>query len=84
MRIEDPNSRTMQKDYDQSDVAHLLRKRDWRSYDEMITWLQQEGDADARLTPGEVAHMVQDMSKLKKRKAQFIKEPDRLYHELKH
>lgn len=83
MKLEAPNSRAMQKDYEQSDVAHMLRKREWHSYDEMIKWLEREGDSDPRLTPSEVSHLVQDLSKLKQRKAQFIKEPDRLYQELK-
>lgn len=83
MKLEDPNSDRMQKDYEPSDVAHVLRKREWHNYDEMIKWLEQEGDNDRRLAPGEVSHMIQDLSKLKQRKAQFITEPDRLYQELK-
>lgn len=83
MQLYDPNSREMQKDYEQSDVAHVLRKREWHSYDEMIRWLDKEGDNDRRLTPGEVSHMVEDLTRLKKSKREFISDPDQLYRELK-
>ncbi|MEV1288018.1 hypothetical protein [Micromonospora sp. NPDC049679] len=83
MKLSDPTSRKKEKDYDQSDVEHLLRKRPWRSYDEMIGWLEQEGDEDRRFTPGEVARMVQDLSRLKERKAQFTTDPERLCREMK-
>ncbi|WP_213457127.1 hypothetical protein [Rhizomonospora bruguierae] len=73
----------MRKDYEQSDVAHLLRKREWHGYDEMIRWLKQDGDADSRLTPREVSHMVEDLSRLRQRKTRFITEPQQLYRELK-
>lgn len=83
MQVHDPSSNRMEKDYEQSDLERLLGKRQWRSYDEMIGWLEQEGDADRRFTPGEVSHLVQDLSRLKERRVEFITDPTRLYQELK-
>jgi hypothetical protein len=71
------------KDYEQSDVKHLLKVRRWHSYDEIIDWLRREGDADSKLTPSEVGHLVDDLSRLRKRRAEFITDSTRLYHELK-
>jgi hypothetical protein len=71
------------KDYEESDVRHLLKVRPWRSYDEMISWLRREGDADSRLTTSEVGHLVNDLSRLQHRKAALITDSTRLYHELK-
>lgn len=83
MKLEDPHSKQMQKDYEQSDIQRLMGKREWHSYDEIINWLKKEGDNDRRFTPGEVRHMIDDFGKLKSRKAQFITEPGKLYQELK-
>lgn len=71
------------KDYEQSDVEHLMRVRQWRSYPEMIGWLERDGDADPRLTPGEVKHLVEDLSRLHQRRTHFIADPGELYRELK-
>lgn len=71
------------KDYEQSDVKHLLKVRRWHSYDEIIDWLLREGDADSRLTPSEVGHLVDDLSRLRTRRSEFITDSTRLYHELK-
>jgi hypothetical protein len=83
MKLEDPQSKQMQKDYEQSDIERLMGKREWRSYDEIINWLKKEGDNDRRFTPGEVQHMIDDFNKLKARKAQFITDPGKLFQELK-
>jgi hypothetical protein len=72
-----------QKDYDASDVQHLLRIRQWRSYDEMIKWLQREGDNDNELTQGEVRHLIDDLSRIRQRGPEMISDPNQLYKELK-
>jgi hypothetical protein len=71
------------KDYEQSDVKHLLKVRRWRGYDEMIDWLRRDGDADSKLTPSEVGHLVDDLSRLRHSGTAFITDPTRLYDELK-
>jgi hypothetical protein len=71
------------KDYEQSDVKHLLKIRRWRSYDEMIDWLRRDGDADSKLTPSEVGHLVDDLSRLRRDGTAFTTDPTRLYDELK-
>ncbi|SDZ39932.1 hypothetical protein SAMN05444365_11332 [Micromonospora pattaloongensis] len=83
MKLSDPTSRKKDKDYDQSDVEHLLRKRPWHSYDQMVNWLKEEGDEDRRFTPGEVERMIADLSRLQERRVPFTKDPDRLCHEMK-
>jgi hypothetical protein len=72
-----------QKDYDESDVAQVLRKANPRNFNEMIRWLRQEGDNDRRLTSSEVGKMIEDASKVKARKKEFINDPGRLYREMK-
>lgn len=84
MQVHDPSSREKENDYTQSDVERLLGKRQWRNYDEMISWLDREGDADRRFTPGEVRHLMEDLSRLKQRRTEFITDPGRLFQELKH
>jgi hypothetical protein len=72
-----------QKDYDQSDVAHLLRKANPRSFDDILAYLNRVGASDSRLTPSEVARMTEDTTRLKQRKQEFIDDPVRLYREMK-
>ena len=83
IRISDPTSQAMEKDYDESDVEHVLRVRDWRSWDELISWLRAEGDDDNELTPGEVRHMVEDFQRLKERGVEFTTDPITVYNEAK-
>ncbi|MGN9779483.1 hypothetical protein ACTMS0_27585 [Micromonospora sp. H33] len=83
MRIHDPASQATEKDYDVTDIERLMGKREWTSYDEVIKWLEREGDADRRFTPGEVRHMIEDFSRLRDAKRSFIRDPERLCDELK-
>ena len=83
MKTYNPNSNAMEKDYDVTDIERLMGKREWRSYDEMIKWLQKEGDADRRFTPGEVKHMIDDLSKVKKSGQSMARNPEQLYQQLK-
>jgi hypothetical protein len=76
-------TRNLQKDYDISDVEHLMRVRAWRNYTEMIDWLKRDGYDDNELTPGEVDHLVGDLSRAVQRKTEFTSDPQRLYKELK-
>lgn len=76
-------TRNMEKDYDVSDIQHVMRVRSWRSYDDMIGWLRHDGMDDNELTPGEVEHMIEDLSRLKQQKKELITDPDQLYKALK-
>lgn len=73
----------MQKDYEISDIERLMGKRDWKSYDEVISWLKKEGDADRRFTPGEVQYMISDLSQMRDSKQKFIQDPEQLYQKMK-
>jgi hypothetical protein len=79
IKIHDPASRAKDKQYEESDLEHVLRRREWRGWDELISWLREEGDDDRRLTPGEVKHMVEDLSRLKEKGVQFTNDPQALY-----
>jgi hypothetical protein len=83
VRVHDPTSRAQDKDYDQSDVEHLVRVRDWHDWDELLDWLRREGDDDKRLTPGEVRALVRDAERARDRRAPFSLDVDRLWTELR-
>jgi hypothetical protein len=76
-------NRNTTKDYDASDVEHLMKVRSWKNYAEMIGWLKRDGYDDNELTPGEVDHLLQDLEGAVQRKAAFVTDPDKLYKELK-
>jgi hypothetical protein len=79
IKIHDPASKAKEKQYEETDLAHVLGRRDWRDWDELISWLREQGDNDRRLTPGEVKHMVEDLSRLKEQGVPFTKDPHTLY-----
>ncbi|MFG2054276.1 hypothetical protein ACGFI9_09600 [Micromonospora sp. NPDC048930] len=83
MKIHDPASQAMQKDYDVTDIERLMGKRDWKNYDDVINWLKKEGDEDRRFTPGEVQHMIDDFSRARDKGIDFVHEPEQLYKKLK-
>ena len=80
IRVHDPASREKEKqDYEQGDLEGVLRAREFRNWDELISWLREEGDELRRLTPGEVKQMVDDLTHLKERGAPFTTDPAELY-----
>jgi hypothetical protein len=83
VKTHDPASGAMEKDYDVTDIERLMGKRDWKSPDDVIKWLQKEGDADRRFTPGEVRHMIEDFSRLRDTGKPLPQDPEQLYMSLK-
>lgn len=83
MKTHDPASKATEKDYEVTDIERLMGKREWKSYDEVIKWLQEEGDADRRFTPGEVRHMIEDFSRMRDSKKPMPQDPEKLFQELK-
>jgi hypothetical protein len=81
IKIHDPASRATEKTYEESDLKNVLQRRDWQNWDELISWLREEGDDYRRLTPGEVKHMVQDLSRLKEQGKPFTKDAHQLFQE---
>jgi hypothetical protein len=79
IKVHDPASRETEKDYTESDVESVMRVREWKNWDEVISWLRKEGDNHRRLTPGEVKHMVEDFTRLKEQGVPFTTQPDEVY-----
>jgi hypothetical protein len=79
VKIHDPASRETQKQYTESDVESVLREREWRDWNEVISWLREQGDNHRRLTPGEVRAMVEDFTRLKDQGAPFTTDPQEIF-----
>jgi hypothetical protein len=79
IKVTDPTSDRKQKDYDESDIQHLMRVRDWHDWKEIVAWLREEGDNDNELTPGEVRQMIADFEELQRRGMPFTTDPHRVY-----
>jgi hypothetical protein len=65
--------------YRQSDVEVLLRRGSWRNWDDAIRWLEENGEADGELAPGEALAMRADLMSLRDRGFRFTHKPDELY-----
>lgn len=63
------------KGYHISDMETLFSRGDWASYDDVIKWLEDKGEQDNELTPGEVVAMKEDLENLKKKGVEFSKNP---------
>ncbi len=57
-------TRDIHKDYDRSDVEHVFRVAQPKSWEDVDKWLQKNGLTDNELTPGETAHMIADLKEV--------------------
>jgi len=71
-------SREQGKPYDASDIEVVMRQGDWRNWDDVIEWLQKEGDNHRRLRTDEVRQMVDDFRRLKEKGKPFTNDPNEL------
>jgi hypothetical protein len=79
---QDPN-RDWTKNYDESDVAHVLKASDAHNWNDAIKYLDRNGMNDNELTPGETIHMKEDLQKAVKGKAGFSGDPKQAYKALR-
>lgn len=69
----------MKRDYTESDVEVVYRRGQWRSWDDVIRWLETKGEQDNELTPGEVIAMVEDFRRLNQSGVPFTNDPHRAF-----
>jgi hypothetical protein len=72
-------ARKMTQDYAESDVEAVWRRGDWHNYQDVVKWLETEGNDDNELTPGEVQAMDQDIKRLMNDGKPFSSDPDQVY-----
>jgi hypothetical protein len=66
-------------DYGLGDVQALYRRSEWHNWREAIKWLQEFGEQDNELTPGETVAMVEDLRSLAESRAPFVMNPEQAY-----
>jgi hypothetical protein len=79
VNFEDTPNKDKEESYQRSDVEVVFRRGDWHSWDEVIDWLGDRGEADNELTPGEVIAMKEDFENLKKQGEKFTNDPDAVF-----
>jgi len=62
-------------DYEQGDMKTVFRRGQWRNWNDAIKWLQENGERDNELTPGETIALVEDLRSLAESKAPFTMDP---------
>lgn len=73
--------------YHPSDLEVLFRRGNWQNWDDAIHWLEENGEADEELGPGEAQAMRQDLLSLRDGGFRFTHKPDEVYkmaHEHRH
>jgi len=76
-------TRDIHKDYEKSDLEHVYRTAQPKSWQDIDSWLQKNGLRDNELTPGETAHMLADLKEVEKAKVPFTANPDEAVSVLK-
>ena len=60
------------KQYTAQDLQHLYKIRSWRSWDEMITWLEVNGRTDPELMDGKVGQIIFQLKQLRDKHIPFV------------
>jgi hypothetical protein len=81
VKVRETGHKQWEKDYTQSDMEVVYRRVSAQSWDDLIKWLEEEGESDNELTPGEVVAMVEDLRELKREGTPFITDPGTAYQE---
>jgi uncharacterized Fe-S center protein len=80
IKIHDPGSRDKEKQgYIQRDLENVLSTRQFRDWDDLLSFLREEGDNVRGVTPGELKQMVEDINRLKEQGAPFTTDAAELY-----
>ena len=66
--------------YAVSDVAQILRERDWNDWDELLRWLEgQPANPQAGLSQRDKDELLRDMRQARDDGQELLKEPGELY-----
>jgi hypothetical protein len=79
VRIQMTANKKLDFDYDLGDVKALYRRGDWRNWQDEVRWLEQFGERDNELTPGQTVAMVEDLRSLQASKAPFTSDPNQAF-----
>jgi predicted DNA-binding transcriptional regulator YafY len=80
IKIHDPHSREKEKQpYADGDVKNVMETRQFHNWDELLSFLKEQGDNVRGVTPGELKQMVEDFTRLKQKGAPFTNDPRELY-----
>ena len=79
VKVNETGNKEWGKDYGKGDMEAVYRRGDWQSWDQIINWLEESGESDNELTPGEVVAMKEDISKLRQQGEDFIEDPDEAF-----
>jgi hypothetical protein len=82
IEVPDPTGEAKQKDYDRTDLEHVIGLRDWDSWDELLAWLENEAADDDTLTPLEVRSLAEDVAAARERGARFDNDTESVWAEL--
>lgn len=79
VKVRETGNKQWQFDYQQGDMKALYNRGEWHSWRDEINWLQEHGERDNELTPGETVAMVEDLRSLAGAGAPFAMSADRAY-----
>ncbi len=79
VKVRETGLKRWEFDYREGDMKALYNRGDWHNWQDEINWLQEFGERDNELTPGETVAMVEDLRSLAEAKAPFTTDPSQAY-----
>lgn len=80
VKVRETGGKQWEADYTQSDIEVVLSRGDWQSWDEAIQWLEEFGEEDNELTPGEAVAMAQDLRELRDQGEPYSSDPEEVFN----
>jgi hypothetical protein len=60
------------KQYTAEDMRHVYERRQWRSWDQMISWLESEGRNDPEIMDSKVGQLIFQLKQLRDKDIPFV------------
>lgn len=65
VEVKKTGNKQWERDYGEGDIEVVLSRGDWQDWDDAINWLEENGEQDNELTPGEAVAMAEDLRDLR-------------------
>lgn len=79
VEVKKTGNKQWERDYGKGDIEVVLSRGDWQDWDDAINWLEENGEQDNELTPGEAVAMAEDLRDLRDQGEPYSNDPNKVY-----
>lgn len=80
VEVKKTGNKQWERDYGEGDIEVVLSRGDWQDWDDAINWLEENGEQDNELTPGEAVAMAEDLRDLRDQGEPYSNDPNEVYN----